>query len=423
MDPLTIGQPRGFGAAQNRFLSQLVYKRSAPVSGSSFPSAPVCNHALFLILITALIFALGLLMVFDTTAAEVLDRAMDISTHHALIKQLSYAFIGGIFAAGVWFLGYENVLKLSPFLLIFGVILLILVFIPPFGQQINGAYRWISAGRYTIQPSEFVKLFIPIYFIHALTSRRSPLFLRDFLKLLGILFVPIALILIEPDNGTVVIILMTLIALCFLTKIRWIYWALPLLVMAFLGGVVAVQRHHVPERIKIYLHPELDLRGKGHQPHQARIAAGSGKLFGKGVAGSMQKLNYLPEARSDYIAAIFAEEYGFLGILVLVLLYMTMGYLGFSLASRAMDLRAFYLISILTFIICFQAFLNLGVVSGLLPSKGTNLPFFSQGGSSLLSNFAAISMILSAAKRKYCGDDSHRCRRDRRAPLSRSSLS
>jgi cell division protein FtsW len=155
---------------------------------------------------------------------------------------------------------------------------------------------------------------------------------------------------------------------------------------------------HVSDRIRIYFHPELDLKGKGHQPHQARIASGSGGLLGRGFGESLQKLDYLPEARSDYIAAIFAEEFGFIGIISLIVLYMTIGGLGFNIAIQSKTLEGFYLVAILTFLICFQAFLNLSVVSGLLPSKGTNLPFFSRGGSSLLANFIALGLIVSASR-------------------------
>jgi cell division protein FtsW len=357
----------------------------------------ITKHLLVLITATAIIFAMGLLMVFDTTAAEVLNRSLHFSTHHALIKQLLYAVLGTILGVGVWFLGYENVIKLSPLFLTIGIVLLISVFIPGIGQQLNGAHRWLSIGSFSFQPSEFVKFIIPIYFIHVITSRKHSLTGKAFLKLMGLLFVPIMLILIEPDNGTVVIIMSVLFLLFFLTQLRWIYWVLPLLLLCLIGGVVATQMSHVSDRIRVYLHPELDLRGKGHQPHQARIAAGSGGLFGKGIAQSMQKLDYLPEARSDYIAAIYAEEYGFVGIVVLVLLYMLLTYVGIYLGMLTHDIRAYYLITTLTFLISFQAFVNLGVVCGLLPSKGTNLPFFSQGGSSLLANFAALCLIINVA--------------------------
>jgi cell division protein FtsW len=343
---------------------------------------------------------MGLSMVFNTSAAEVLDRALPRSTHHALVKQVLYAVLGGIGAVGVWFFGYENLLKLSGYFLAAGVVLLVLVFIPGIGGQINGAYRWIGVGGYSFQPSEFVKYLIPMYYIHVMSTAGKPFVLRQFLILLAKIAVPLGLILIEPDNGTAAIILTSLVILFILTKIRWVYWGLPLLIFSVLGVIVASQMPHVGDRIRIYLNPELDLQGKGHQPHQAKIAAGSGQFLGRGLAESLQKLDYLPEARSDYIAAIFAEEFGFLGMLVLILIYMLIGYLGFSMAFEAVDLQAFYLISILTFLICFQAFLNLGVVSGLLPSKGTNLPFFSQGGSSLLANLMMVCVILNVANRK-----------------------
>jgi cell division protein FtsW len=356
------------------------------------------RYGFALLICISLIFAMGLAMVFNTTSAEVLNRSLDRSTHHALIKQLLYAFVGGIGAVGLSFLGYENILKLSRSLLIVGTILLVLVFVPGIGQQINGAHRWIGVGGFSFQPSEFMKFIIPLYYIQVVSSRETPIDLRSFLKLLGTTAIPIGLILIEPDNGTVAIILAALVVLFLITRIKWVYWALPLAVLVVIGGGVASQMPHVSDRLRIYMNPELDLKGKGHQPYQAKIAAGSGKFLGKGLGESLQKLDYLPEARNDYIAAIYAEEFGFLGVLGLILLYMTIGYLGFYLASRTSDIRGFYLITIFTFLICFQAFLNLGVVSGLLPSKGTNLPFFSQGGSSLLANVMAVCLILNVAR-------------------------
>ncbi len=347
----------------------------------------------------ALLVAMGLVMVFNTTAAEVLDRSLDRSTHHALIKQIVYAGMGCLGAWGFWLLGYQAILKLSGFFLAFFTILLILVFAPGIGQQLNGAHRWLSIFGHSFQPSEFVKYLIPIYYIQVVTSRKTVMTMKEFIILLATLAVPMSLILIEPDNGTVAIIFCTLVVLFILTRIRWIYWALPLLVLGISGGIVASRMPHVADRIKIYLHPELDLRGKGHQPYQAKIAAGSGGLVGKGLGESLQKLNYLPEARSDYIAAIFAEEFGFLGSACLIFLYAGLGFIGFKIATLAPDREGALLVSILTFLLCFQAFLNLGVVSGLLPSKGTNLPFFSHGGSSLLANFMVVSIILNVAHR------------------------
>ncbi len=343
-------------------------------------------------------------MVFNTTAAEVIDRTLKQSTHQACLKQIFFALIAFLGALLVWQIGYENMLKMSGPLLCFCTLLLLLVFVPGIGQQVNGARRWIRVFGYSLQPSEFAKVLIPLYYIHFVTNTKKIDFFT-FLKLATILGMPIGLILLEPDNGTAAILLVTLLALFILTEIRWTYWLIPFIFFVCTGVLIASQMKHVPERIQIYLNPELDLKGKGHQPHQAKIAAGSGGFFGKGIGESMQKLNYLPESRNDYIAAIYAEEAGFAGILGLIILYMVVGGIGFFLSATAKEMSGYYLISIITFIICFQAFLNLGVVSGLLPSKGTNLPFFSQGGTSLLVNFIALSLMLNVGQNRIRFND------------------
>jgi len=381
--------------------------------------------SLSLVMVVFLLFAMGILMVFNTTAAEVLDRSLDRSTHHAFFKQMVYAIFATGLAIGIFFLGYENILRLSGVFLFLSSCLLVLVFVPGIGQQINGANRWISLFGNSLQPSEFVKYLLPLYVIHVIKRYKKGMTLLPFLRLIATLVIPVGLILIEPDNGSVAIILATLLILFILMRIKWIYWAVPLCACIVLGTIVASQMAHVPDRIRIYLHPELDLQGKGHQPHQAKIAAGSGGIFGKGLGESLQKMDYLPEARSDYIAAIFAEEFGFLGMLALIMLYMTIGGIGFTIAAKARTIEGFYLVAILTFLICFQAFLNLGVVSGLLPSKGTNLPFFSHGGSSLLVNFIAMGLILSVARhqKSYAKKNTYSRRRNGGPSLSRTASS
>ncbi len=356
------------------------------------------KHTLSLLIVVMLLFSMGIMMVFNTTAAEVLDRDLDRSTHYAFLKQMVYALLATGLAAGVFFLGYENILRLSGVFLFLGTVMLVLVFVPGVGQQINGAHRWINIFGNSLQPSEFVKYLLPLYVIHVIRRYQNGMSLKAFIRLVATLIFPVALILVEPDNGTVAIIMMTLFVLFILMRIKWVYWAVPLVVCVVFGALFASQMSHVPGRIRVYLHPELDIKGKGHQPHQARIAAGSGGLLGKGIGESLQKMDYLPEARSDYIAAIFAEEFGFVGMIGMIMLYMSIGGIGFAIALRATKIEGFYLVAILTFLICFQAFINLGVVSGLLPSKGTNLPFFSHGGSSLLVNFIAMGLILSVGR-------------------------
>jgi len=343
------------------------------------------------------IFVIGLLMIFNTTSAEVLDHGLSQSTHAGLMKQLVFGCIAFGLGYYAWRVGYKSILQWSGPLLLFFTFLLFLVFVPGIGKTVNGAKRWISIAGFSFQPSEFVKIILPAYVIHTLISTETLTF-RAFMFLIAKVSVPLFLTLIEPNNGTVAVMGITLVVVFFLTNVPFKFWALPLICFLVVGSVSALSLPYVRARLQVYWNPELDLRGRGHQPHQAKIAAGSGKLYGKGPGNSMQKLSYLPEAQNDYIAAIYAEEFGFLGIALLIVLYTMLTYLGFDIAYHARNPGACCLSVVITFLISFQAFLNLGVVSGLLPSTGLNLPLFSQGGTSLVANCFGIGILLSGTR-------------------------
>ena len=351
----------------------------------------------YLITIVLILFLTGSLMVYNTTSAEILDKSLNIGLNAAFIKQISYAALGCFLAGIVYYLGLERFKLLSPYVLLFLCILLVLVFLPGIGMQLNGARRWIKVFGVSLQPSEFVKILLPIVLISKQEKDPVKTFYQ-FLKLLSYAIVPLFLILIEPDNGTFAILMFVLLILFYLFGINKKYWMIPCFFVVLVAGFLASNMPHVGQRIEIYLHPEKDILGKGHQPYQAKIAVGSGGLFGRGIGQSLQKFTYLPEARSDYIAAIFAEEFGFLGILILISLYFCFAIIGVNIALQSKDLFSFYVSIAMVTLICVQVFLNLGVVSGLLPSKGTNLPFFSQGGSSLVANFLIIGILMSIAK-------------------------
>lgn len=339
-------------------------------------------------------------MIFNTTAAQIIDRSLSLNMHSVLLKQLFYAFVGVIVGSLLFRWGYERFLEKSFWFLGLGTLLLVFLFIPGIGQTINGARRWIYFFGFSFQPSEWMKLFLPAAYIRwVMQEKNRPILFSSFLKLLALFSIPLALILLQPDNGTTLILLSLLFVLFLLTKVPLHYWFFPFLIFALSGALIGYQMPHVKNRLEVYLHPELDLKGKGHQPFQAKIAAGSGGLLGRGLGESIQKLNYLPEARNDYIAAIFAEEMGFLGILFLISLYLLLTYGGFMIAIRAKDLEGVYLASIATFLIAIQAFLNLGIVSGLLPSKGMTLPFFSQGGTSLIVNLVLIFLLIDISRK------------------------
>ncbi len=344
------------------------------------------------------IFAIGLVMVFNTSSADVIDRHLKVSTHAAVTRQLIYALLG--LGAGLLlrFIGYRTLLDHSFGIMIVLCVLLALVFVPGIGVVRNGARRWIGAAGLTVQPSEFVKIFLPLFAIHTLAG--AELTWLRFARFAALAAVPLALIMLEPDNGTTAIIASALVVVCLITGVKGRYWLAPMVALALLGALAAWQLPYVQKRMQVYMHPELDLLGKGHQPHQAKIAAGAGGILGRGLGQSMQKLTYLPEAQNDYIAAVYAEESGLVGVLALILLYMFFALLGYRIACRARDPAGFYLAVTLTSLIAIQAFLNLGVVSGIMPPKGLNLPFFSQGGSSLMANIIALALILEVDGKK-----------------------
>lgn len=344
-------------------------------------------------------------MIFNTSSAEVLDHDLDKSTSQAFLKQIAYAFFGLI----LFYIGcktpYKKWIETSPFFLGLLTFFLIIVLIPGIGREVNGSRRWLSLFGLSFQPSEFVKIFLPAFFIYQIRDKWAIHF-KEFVKLITICSIPIFLILIEPNNGTAGVIGLSMIVLCILKRVPFRYWALPLCILSIIGGISAYNHPYFSARIKVYLNPELDLRGKGHQPYQAKIAAGSGGILGRGPGNSLQKMSYLPEAQNDYIAAIYAEEFGFIGIVVLIFFYLLIGYIGYSIAFNSLEIEAFILAACLTFFFCFQAFLNLGVVSGLVPSTGLNLPLFSQGGSSLMANLFSLGILTQIGSKKVECQDS-----------------
>ncbi len=347
----------------------------------------------FIFFSSLFLFLLGIIMIFNISSANIIDSSLNTGIYNVLIKHLMYSFLSFFISFIILKIGYVQILKISPFLFFFLLFLLIVMNLPGIGLEINGAKRWIYIKGISFQPSEFMKYILPIYFIYKFKNFTNDMSFIQFLKNISIFFLAICLILIQPDNGMVFIICFSLIILFILMNINWKYWGIPVTILMFIGGAFAYQLPYVSKRINVYLYPEKDLYGTGHQPLQSKIATGSGGLIGKGLGNSIQKLNYLPSAKNDYIAAIYAEEFGFIGICFLIILYLILIIGGFYIAINSYDEQGFYLASILTFLIGFQAFLNLGVVSALLPSKGIALPFFSQGGSSLLINIIGMSII------------------------------
>lgn len=348
-----------------------------------------------------LIYATGLLMIFDASSGEIVDLALGKSQFVGFVRQLIWGAAGVCAAVVAYRLGWRFFFDRSNTIYAILLVLLFGVFIPGIGVGANGAHRWVGWHGFVIQPSEFVKVLLPAFFIHY--CKTHPIVYQkftEFLKLLGLAGISVLFIVVEPNNGTAGVVALVIGVLTLVVGIPTRFWALPLCLAAVSLGLFAASSGYVQRRLTTYLHPEIDIKGKGHQPYQAKIAAGSGGLFGRGSAKSMQKLSYLPEAQNDYIAAIFAEEFGFVGVVVLIGTYLWLFRQMWEIVRRATVPEAFCWGMALLFLIVFQTFMNLGVVSGLLPSTGLNLPFFSQGGSSLVANCMGLGLLVSMGEKR-----------------------
>lgn len=354
------------------------------------------SRSLLLLLFSlSFLFVMGLIMIFNTSSAEVIDLQREEGTHIALLRQMLYAFLGIVLGYCVFTMGTKRWIQFSPLLFTLCILTLVAVLIPGIGRMANGSRRWLQLGPLSFQPSEAMKIVLTPFFLYLMEKQTvMPLNARAFMRMMAFFALPLFLILIEPNHGCVVLMTMQLIVLLFLSSVSMHYWALPLALLLSVGGIAASSHPYVAARLHAYLNPESDLQGKGHQPYQAKIAVGSGGLFGKGPGQSVQKFHYLPEAQNDYIAAIFAEEFGFIGMGLLLFAYLSILWSGFAAALRACQPAQAILAASSTFLMCIQAFLNLAVVAGLLPSTGLNLPFFSQGGSSLLANCVNVALLV-----------------------------
>jgi cell division protein FtsW len=296
---------------------------------------------------------------------------------------------------------YRRLMKLSPWLLGFSALLLILVFEPHLGHRIGGAHRWISRpGLPHFQPSELAKLSL-VLFLAAYGDRfqRQMGSLKKGLVIPGIVItVVLSLIFIEPDRGCTIL----LAAVCGVMLVAAGVRLTALIAsVALLAGGLAVSLLHDPmrlARIMAWVHPEQNKSGAGYQVHEAIIALGSGGWFGLGLGNGRQKLGFVPEHHTDFIFSIIGEELGLVATLMVVLLFIAVVFCGAFIARRSSDACGLLLGAGLTFMIGFQAFINMGVVTGMLPCKGMPLPFISYGGSNLVLMVVSVGLLISISR-------------------------
>lgn len=320
-----------------------------------------------------------------------------------LISQLAFGIIPGIAALAFFrFLPGKRLAQLVVPFYIVTIIATLAVFIPGVGLTLNGATRWIDLGITTIQPGEFLKvsvvLMLAAYLAHAKDKIGE---WRTGLVPFGVIVgVPSAILLMQPNTSTVLVIGAACAAMYFLAGAPWRDFVVILLGGALVLAILVHERPYLKNRVNTFINPAENAQTTGYHIQQSLIAIGSGGITGRGYGQSVQKFNYLPEARSDSVFAVYGEEFGFIGSVLLVLLFVAFALRGFIIAGESATLFGSLAVTGLTLLIAISAFLNIGALLGVMPLTGLPLPFISQGGTALMAALASVGIILNVASRK-----------------------
>jgi len=316
------------------------------------------------------------------------------------VQRQLFAALIGLVAAGVCvFIPMQVWQSLGPVMLFAGLALLVVVLVPGLGYEVNGSTRWVRVGFMNLQVSEPARLCFLLYLAGYLVRRGKSL--RDeflgFLRPMLVLAIACALLLRQPDFGAAIVLLATALVMMFVAGARVRDFALSFLMTALVMAAVAVTSPYRMKRLTGFLDPWSDPYDSGFQLTQSLIAIGRGEWFGVGLGESVQKLFYLPEAHTDFVFAVFAEEFGLLGSLLLIGLFLALLWRVFQLGIRAADAERFfeaYLAIGLGTWLGLQAFINVGVNMGMLPTKGLTLPLISYGRSSMIVMMMCIGLLL-----------------------------
>jgi cell division protein FtsW len=282
------------------------------------------------------------------------------------------------------------------------LLLTILVFVPAISTSFGGASRWIDLGIITFQPTELLKIGFVIYCAGWATTAGEDI--KDWRKgalPFSIIIATVAgVLLAQPDTGSFLVIALAAGAMFIVAGARWLH--ISAIVGMAAGGlaVLALARPYIRERLVTFFNPSFDPLGAGYQIQQSLIAVGSGEWFGRGVGQSIQKFGFIPEPMSDAIFAVFAEELGFVGAAILVLLFLAFGLRGYTIAEKASDKFTTLLVVGLVSMITAQVFVNIGATLGLLPLTGLPLIFISQGGTALAMALISVGIILAASRKQ-----------------------
>ncbi|MCW5627055.1 MAG: putative lipid II flippase FtsW, partial [Burkholderiales bacterium] len=343
---------------------------------------------------------LGLVMVYSASIAIAEGgRLSAYQPYYYLVRHAAFLAVSFVLAGIVFQVPMRLWQQLAPYLFMFAAFLLVVVLIPGVGREVNGSQRWLRFFGIGFQPSELVKLCTALY--AADYTVRKAAFMgslrKGFLPMLGVMFFVGTLLLMEPDLGAFAVITAIAMGVLFLGGMNWRLFA-GLIVMLLMGFLVLIWTSpYRLQRVAGFLDPWADPYGKGYQLSHALIAFGRGEWFGVGLGASVEKLFYLPEAHTDFLLAVIAEELGFVGVVVVLLLFGWLVVRSFAIGAQAARLERYYSALVAQGIglwIGAQALINIGVNMGVLPTKGLTLPLLSFGGSGIVANLAALAILL-----------------------------
>ncbi len=364
------------------------------------PGAPRTEIDLSLFWSVILLLSIGLVMVYSSSIAMAEAEKMTSYRMYYFLQRHAIYLVLGVIAAFVAFqVPIAIWQKFAPALFIIGGFLLVIVLIPGIGREVNGSRRWISLGFITMQPSELMKFFAVLY--AADYTVRKAAFMHDFKKgflpMAAVMVFVSAMLLREPDFGALVVITAIAMAILFLGGLNWRVFAGLIVLLAGAFAVLIISSPYRLQRIVGFMDPWADAYGKGYQLSHSLIAFGRGEWFGVGLGGSVEKLFYLPEAHTDFLLAVVAEELGLVGVFIVIALFAFLIYRAFMVGREAMMREKYFAALVAQGIgvwLSVQAFINMGVNMGLLPTKGLTLPFLSYGGSGIIVNCLAVAVLL-----------------------------
>ncbi|MFA6253696.1 MAG: putative peptidoglycan glycosyltransferase FtsW [Candidatus Paceibacterota bacterium] len=354
------------------------------------------DRVLLLIVLTLIVVGFAIFM-----SASLGQMGRDSASFTTVaLKQLGVLLSGLILTIVFANTPYRSIKPYSPYLFALAVVLTGLVFVPGLGFVYGGAKRWLLLGPFTIQPSEFLKFTFIIFLAAWASVRKDRLqsLSNGFLPFLIFLGIVGGLMLLQPDTGTLMVIVAGALGIFVAAGGHWRHLFLLFLLGIVAVGLLAFTRPYVRDRIETFLNPKHDVTGSSYQINQSLIAIGSGGLMGRGFGQSVQKFNFLPQPIGDSIFAVASEEFGLLGASLLVFLYLAFAIWGLKIMSKVIDPFGRLLGTGLIVLITSQAFINIGAMLGLLPLTGVPLPFISHGGTALLFALIGVGIILNISK-------------------------